>query len=52
MAREEVPMSLRRAIVEADPGELNVTEFCRCHGVSTWFFWNLRRRYAAEGEGR
>jgi transposase InsO family protein len=51
MAREEVPMSLRRAIVEADPGELNVTEFCRCHGVSTWFFWNLRRRYAAEGEG-
>jgi transposase InsO family protein len=43
-------MSLRRAIVEAEPGELNVTEFCRCHGVSTWFFWNLRRRYAAEGE--
>lgn len=43
-------MSLRRAIVEADPSELNVTEFCRCHGVSTWFFWNLRRRYAAEGE--
>src|SRR3989337_797749 len=50
MAREEVPMSLRRAIVEADPGELNVTEFCRCHGVSTWFFWNLRRRYAVEGD--
>jgi transposase InsO family protein len=43
-------MSLRRAIVEADPGELNVTEFCRSHGVSTWFFWNLRRRYAADGE--
>jgi transposase InsO family protein len=50
MAREEVPMSLRRAIVEANTRELNVTEFCRLHGVSTWFFWDLRRRYAAEGE--
>lgn len=43
-------MSLRRSIVEADPSELNVTEFCRAHGVSTWFFWDLRRRYAREGE--
>jgi transposase InsO family protein len=43
-------MSLRRAIVEADPRELNVTEFCRLHDVSTWFFWDLRRRHAAEGE--
>lgn len=43
-------MSLRRAIVEADPGELNVAEFCRSHGVSTWFFWDLRRRYAVEGD--
>lgn len=43
-------MSLRRAIVEADTTTLNVTEFCRSHGVSTWFFWELRRRYAAEGD--
>lgn len=43
-------MCLRRAIVEADPGTMNVTEFCRSHGVSTWFFWNLRRRYADEGD--
>ena len=50
MAREEVPMSLRRAIVEADTRELNVTGFCRGHGVSTWFFWDLRRRCAAEGD--
>jgi transposase InsO family protein len=50
MARREVPMSLRRAIVEADTSVLNVTEFCRCHGVSTWFFWDLRRRYAREGD--
>jgi transposase InsO family protein len=28
---------------------LNVAEFCRQHGVSTWFFWDLRRRYRLEG---
>ena len=50
MAKKEVPMSVRRAIVEADPKSMNVTEFCRLHGVSTWFFWDLRRRYAIEGD--
>src|SRR3954469_5522635 len=50
MAREEVPMSLRRTIVEIDPATLNVTRFCRDHGISTWFFWDLRRRFAREGE--
>jgi transposase InsO family protein len=50
MARREVPVSLRRAIIEADTAGLNVAEFCRCHGVSTWFFWDLRRRYAREGD--
>jgi transposase InsO family protein len=43
-------MSLRRAIVEADPRSLNVAEFCRLHGVSSWFFWDLRRRYARDGD--
>ena len=43
-------MSLRRTIVEVDPEGLNVTKFCAQHGVSTWFFWDLRRRYRAEGE--
>jgi transposase InsO family protein len=43
-------MSVRRLIVEVDPSMLNVTEFCRQHGVSTWFFWDLRRRYRLEGE--
>ena len=43
-------MSLRRAIVEANTAELNVAEFCRTHGVSTWFFWDLRRRHALEGD--
>jgi transposase InsO family protein len=43
-------MSIRRLVVEVDPSTINVTEFCSQHGVSTWFFWNLRRRFAAEGE--
>lgn len=42
-------MSVRRAIVEADVSTLNVSEFCRLHGISTWSFYALRRRYAAEG---
>jgi transposase InsO family protein len=50
MAREEVPMSLRRTIVEIDTSTVNVTEFCRSHGVSTWFFWDLRRRHAQLGD--
>jgi transposase InsO family protein len=43
-------MSLRRAIVEADTAGMNVADFCRCHGVSTWFFWDLRRRHARDGD--
>jgi transposase InsO family protein len=43
-------MSVRRLIVEVDLDGLNVTEFCGQHGVSTWFFYQLRKRYAAEGE--
>jgi transposase InsO family protein len=36
--------------VEVELDGLNVTEFCREHGISTWFFYQLRKRYAAEGE--
>ena len=43
-------MSVRRLIVEVDTSVLNVAEFCRVHGVSTWFFYDLRRRYAVEGD--
>lgn len=43
-------MSLRLLVVEVDPSELNVAEFCRQHGISTWFFWDLRRRFEVEGE--
>ena len=43
-------MSVRRAIVDADVSTLNVSEFCRVHGVSTWLFYDLRRRYAAGGD--
>jgi transposase InsO family protein len=46
----EVPMSVRRLMVEVDPQGLNVTEFCGEHGISTWFFYQLRKRFAAEGE--
>lgn len=43
-------MSVRRLIVDVDLDGLNVTGFCAQHGVSTWFFYQLRKRYAAEGE--
>ncbi len=43
-------MSVRRLVVEVELDGLNVTEFCREHGISTWFFYQLRKRYAVEGE--
>jgi transposase InsO family protein len=43
-------MSVRRAIVDADVSMLNVAEFCRVHGVSTWLFYDLRRRHVADGD--
>lgn len=43
-------MSVRRLIVGVELDGLNVTEFCREHGISTWFFYQVRKRYAAEGE--
>lgn len=43
-------MSVRRTIVEVDLQGLNVAEFCRQHGVSTWLFYQLRRRVRQEGE--
>src|SRR2546423_500154 len=50
MAGRDVPMSVRRLIVEVDLDGLNVREFCRQHGVSTWFFYDLRRRWARDGD--
>jgi len=43
-------MSLRRLIIEADTKTMNVAEFCRLHQISTWFFWDLRRRFQREGD--
>jgi transposase InsO family protein len=43
-------MSVRRLVVEIDPATVNVSAFCRDHGISTWFFWDLRRRYARLGD--
>ncbi|MFN2487262.1 MAG: integrase core domain-containing protein [Acidimicrobiia bacterium] len=43
-------MSVRLLIVKADLRYLNVSEFCRQHGVSRKFFYELRARYEEEGE--
>jgi transposase InsO family protein len=50
MANGGVPVSVRRAIVDADVSAMNVTAFCHAHGISTWFFYDLRRRYAVDGD--
>lgn len=42
-------MSVRRLIVEIVAEDVNVTQFCAQHGISTWFFYELRRRHAAGG---
>ena len=43
-------MSVRRLIVEVNVDGLNVREFCQQHGVSTWFFYDLRRRWRRDGD--
>ena len=45
-----MPEALRRLIVDIDPKQMNVTKFCLHHGISTWFFYDLRRNYAKNGE--
>src|SRR3954451_13775089 len=50
MAGRDVPMTVRRLIVEVSLDGLNVREFCEQHGVSTWFFYDLRRRWKLDGE--
>ena len=42
-------MTVRHLIVQVETRDLNVTSFCAQHGISTWFFWDLRRRFALEG---
>lgn len=43
-------MSLRRLIVEVDVDSLNVSAFCAEHGIGRSFFYEIRRRFAVEGE--
>src|SRR3954452_8490958 len=50
MAGRDVPMTVRRLIGEVSLDGLNVREFCEQHGVSTWFFYDLRRRWKRDGE--
>src|SRR5437763_3650608 len=49
MAGRDVARSLRRLIVEVRVEDLNVRAFCAEHQVSTWFFYDLRRRFARGG---
>src|SRR5260221_13151582 len=46
MAGRDVPMRVRRLVVQVDVDGLNVTRFCAGHGISTWLFYELRRRHA------
>jgi transposase-like protein len=48
MVREVVAMDVRLRIAAACEG-LNVSEFCREHGISRETFYQWRRRYQAEG---
>lgn len=50
MSTKVIPVSVRRLIVSVEMDGLNVSEFCRHHGVSRWLFYELRRRFVAEGE--
>src|SRR5439155_5117645 len=50
MVRREVPMSIRRTIAEANLDDLNVSGFCAQHGISRWLFYDVRKRFKAEGE--
>ncbi len=43
-------MSVKRLVVSIDPSSVNVSEFCVSHGISRWLFYDLRRRYEAEGD--
>lgn len=48
--RNEIPMSLRRAIAQMDVEDVNVAAFCRDHSMSRDRFYTIRRRYQAEGD--
>jgi transposase InsO family protein len=48
MPRKVVPMDVRLRIALA-PDDVNVSAFCREHGVSRQTFYELRRRFAREG---
>lgn len=43
-------MSVRELVAMVRVEDLNVSAFCREHGISTWLFYQLRKRFEAEGE--
>jgi transposase InsO family protein len=46
----EIPMSVKRMIALADVSTLNVSGFCAEHGLGRTQFYEVRKRFAAEGE--
>ena len=51
---KSLPPATRRQIIAFDPAAPDapsVSEFCRAVGISRPSFYNLRERYAAEGNG-
>jgi len=45
----EIPMSVKRLVVSLDLGAVNVSQFCREHGLGRTQFYEIRRRYEDEG---
>jgi transposase InsO family protein len=49
MAGQEIPMSVRLAVAQVDAASIKVSAFCRLHGISRPQFYEIRRRFEAEG---
>ena len=46
----EIPMSVKRLVALADVSLLNASEFCAEHGLGRTQFYEIRKRFAVEGE--
>jgi transposase InsO family protein len=46
----DIPMSVRRLIADVDVKKLNVTKFCKEHGIGRSSFYEIRKRVDVEGE--
>ncbi len=46
----EVPMSVKRLVATVDVASMNVSAFCREHGIGRTQFYEIRRRFETQGE--